>query len=381
MDSYRRIRWRGGFTLVELLVVISIIAVLAALLLPAINMAREASRQASCSSNLRQFGLVLSAHAESHREQMCSGAFDWVRDGSVTEIGWVADLVARGCLVGDMLCTSNPHRLNEVYYDLLTHVPVDNTACVIQIGNLPRKAPDGSDIVNPCRQIYNEHHAGTLTPQRRLEIVQTRIYSKRYNTNYTASWFLVRGGLKLNGSGNPAGPPAGCWAELDPLRSRYATLGPLNRANLDSSGRPAGIVPLIGDGSAAGTLAQPKVLNVPMGRYAAGETLVQSFTAGPRKTADLGVPAFAEPTDKAVWWPVWNDETRQDYRGFAAVHRSTCNILFADGSVREVVDASGDGLVNNGFPALVDSGFNSDEMEISPDEMESYYSLSESVIR
>ena len=82
-----RLWQKRGFTLVELLVVIAIIGILVALLLPAIQAAREASRRSQCTNNMKQLALALHNYHDTHKAFPPATVMHYKNPGTCT-LGW-----------------------------------------------------------------------------------------------------------------------------------------------------------------------------------------------------------------------------------------------------------------------------------------------------
>lgn len=319
---------RVAFTLVELLVVIAIIGILVALLLPAVQAAREAARRSQCVNHLKQYGLALHNYHDSHKRFPRGGVLGWTLDPQrfpdptvSSDQGWLNDH-------GNWICRILPYMEEQALADTFPDL-------------------NDPDLIDPITRIWIKQFDGEVPPP----LAMGRCPSDDFVTNEPF----------LNYSAS-TGPMT--------ILSRCGSGGQVFDLNLDSLGITvpfidAGVCPdpkecpLTGMFNRAGyhKVALKNVTDGTSKTLLLGETLVErsghsldiarirGYWAGQDTgAAHAGtIPSINWPVDPAVQScsqgpPFW----RLNYHvtmGFESNHPGGANFTMVDGSVRFINDS------------------------------------------
>jgi type II secretory pathway pseudopilin PulG len=304
----------AGLTIVELLVVIAIIGILVALLLPAIQAAREAARRAQCQSNLKQIGLAIQqlhdAHQGIHTHPSPGGHFPNVP----------LDQYQGGALVG---CPIG----GQAVWILMMLPYLEETSLVEAM----RRAatPDANGVIKPDKALAQKLHAYPIEvmncPSRRPPVA----YPGNKWTDYLGPGPFARGDYAING-GEHIGPVL--MDNNGHMRTLTIDNGIVQAAYLGSFGRKWQEVvrfKQVLDGLSKTYLVGEKYVNA--AHYLTG------LDPGDVNPMIMNDPCYCTTRYGGKDLPPLQDTSSvTNARIFGSAHPSTWNAVFCDGSVRAI---------------------------------------------
>lgn len=341
---------RTGFTLIELLVVIAIIALLMAMLLPAIQRVREAANKAVCANHLRTIGQAVALYQRSHGEYFpTGGGDDYIWQGKdLPLIPMPRSLTAAGV---------PSTRLNQDWgwlFQILPYLEQESLWTLRRAGTLPfYSSPGGRDIIADD-EIRKTTVSTYFCPTRRVpQVIEGPESGYRgmndYAGNMGAFSFIVEGGVfhsPCTNADDPSNSKERPFRNGIFIKSRYWKADNYNSTSIDRLIHTRDVK----DGMNYTLLASEKVVKLNFtGKPQFGD--VNGFVAG--YIADTLRTGGKAPSRDYI-------DSNPDYGTdrFGSAHPTSINALFCDGSVRQIsYSMSEDRQICNVYNDMLDDVF------------------------